>query len=242
MIKDYTTDNAVLLNRAANGDKAAADELILQNTGLVHSIVRRFLGRGHDAEDLFQIGCIGLIQAAKRFDISYGVKFSTYAVPMIIGEIKRFIRDDGIIRVSRSLKETAVLAKKAAEKLQHKNGKEPTVAELAAVLGISAAELSAALDSQITPQSIYAQADENGNPLIDKIESPSNEFSTVLDRLVLKQAISDFSDREKTIIYLRYYRFSTQESIAKRLGISQVQVSRIEKKLLARLREKIMSE
>ncbi len=242
MIKDYAADNATLLSRAAHGDEDAKNELILQNMGLVHSIVRRFSGRGHETEDLFQIGCIGLIQAAKRFDQSYGVKFSTYAVPMIMGEIKRFIRDDGIIRVSRGIKETAVRAMKAGEQLRLKSGREPSVAEIAEAIGISAAELAAALESQTAPQSLYSQADDDGKPLIDKIESGDDKFTELLNRLTLNQAMQDFADREKLIIYLRYYRLETQACVAEKLGISQVQVSRLEKKILLKLREKILLE
>lgn len=243
MIKDYAVDNSLLIQRVAIGDEDAKNELILQNMGLVHSIVRRFLGRGHEAEDLFQIGCIGLIQAAKRFDPEYGVMFSTYAVPMIMGEIKRFIRDDGIIRVSRSIKETAVKAMKASEQLRLKSGREPSVAEIADALDISAAELAAALESQVAPQSLYIQAEDGeGKALIDKLESDEDKFAELLDKLTINQAMQDFADREKLIIYLRYYRLETQACVAKKLGISQVQVSRLEKKILGKLREKILLE
>lgn len=243
MIKDYAVDNSLLIQRVAIGDEDAKNELILQNMGLVHSIVRRFLGRGHEAEDLFQIGCIGLIQAAKRFDPEYGVMFSTYAVPMIMGEIKRFIRDDGIIRVSRSIKETAVKAMKASEQLRLKSGREPSVAEIADALDISAAELAAALESQVAPQSLYVQAEDGeGKALIDKLESDEDKFAELLDKLTINQAMQDFADREKLIIYLRYYRLETQACVAKKLGISQVQVSRLEKKILGKLREKILLE
>lgn len=243
MIKDYAVDNSLLIQRVAIGDEDAKNELILQNMGLVHSIVRRFLGRGHESEDLFQIGCIGLIQAAKRFDPEYGVKFSTYAVPMIMGEIKRFIRDDGIIRVSRSIKETAVKAMKASEQLRLKSGREPSVAEIANALDISAAELAAALESQVAPQSLYIQAEDGeGKALIDKLESDEDKFADLLDKLTINQAMQDFADREKLIIYLRYYRLETQACVAKKLGISQVQVSRLEKKILGKLREKILLE
>lgn len=243
MIKDYAVDNSLLIQRVATGDENAKNELILQNMGLVHSIVRRFLGRGHEAEDLFQIGCIGLIQAAKRFNPEYGVMFSTYAVPMIIGEIKRFIRDDGIIRVSRSIKETAVKAMKASEQLRLKSGREPSVAEIADALDISAAELAAALESQVAPQSLYTQAEDGeGKALIDKLESDEDKFAELLDKLTINQAMQDFADREKLIIYLRYYRLETQACVAKKLGISQVQVSRLEKKILGKLREKILLE
>ena len=154
MIKDYTETNSSLLQKAADGDESAREELITRNMGLVHSVVRRFIGRGHETEDLFQIGCIGLIRAVERFDPSFGVQFSTYAVPMIIGEIKRFIRDDGIIKVSRSLKTIAAQAAQIRDRVTKDTGREPSVSELASELGISPAELAAAIDSQQPPQSL----------------------------------------------------------------------------------------
>lgn len=240
--KDYASENTALLKKAAEGDTTARNELITRNLGLVHSVVRRFLGRGHDSEDLFQIGCIGLIRAAERFDSSYDVKFSTYAVPMIIGEIKRFIRDDGIIKVSRSLKETAAHAATAKENLSRRIGREPTLAEIAEEMNISPSELAAALDSQLPLQSLYATTDDGtneGKALIDRIESESDPVGDLLDKLLINQTLTDFTDRDKQIIYLRYYRHHTQTQVSEKLGISQVQVSRLEKKILLRMRQKI---
>lgn len=240
--KDYASENTVLLRKIAEGNTSARNELITQNMGLVHSVVQRFSGRGHDSEDLFQIGCIGLIRAAERFDTSYNVKFSTYAVPMIIGEIKRFIRDDGIIKVSRSLKETALHASAVKDKLSCKTGREPTLAEIAEEMDISPSELAAALDSRLPLQSLYATTDDGeneGKALIDRIESDSDPFGELLNRLLINQTLSGFTERDKQIIYLRYYRHKTQSQVSEKLGISQVQVSRLEKKILLRMRQKI---
>ncbi|MBQ3573211.1 MAG: SigF/SigG family RNA polymerase sporulation sigma factor [Clostridia bacterium] len=242
MIKDYAVDNAQLLKRAAEGDADARNELIVRNMGLVHSVVKRFLGRGYERDDLFQVGCLGLIRAAERFEADFGVKFSTYAVPMIIGEIKRFIRDDGIIKVSRGLKEIATKAVYIKEHMIKETGREPSVAEIAAELGISSAELAAALDSQRMPQSIYAtiaDGDGEGRALIEKVESDKDELGEMLNRVLLEQSMSDFCERDRQIIYLRYFRQKTQTQVAEQLGISQVQVSRLEKKILLNLRTKL---
>lgn len=239
---DYDTINGALLERAADGDTVAQNELIEKNTGLVYGVIKRFYGRGHEAEDLFQTGCIGLIKAAKKFNTDYGVRFSTYAVPMIIGEIKRFIRDDGIIKVSRSLKETAARAAAVRERLCNECGTEPTLKEIADKLGISVSELAAALDAGAAPESLYASSD-NGNeeslPLIEKLEENTDYETLAVNRLVLRQLIKELSPREQTIITMRFFKQKTQSQIADMLGISQVQVSRIEKKLLLKMREKL---
>lgn len=245
MIKDYALENAALLERAAGGDEAARNQLIEQNLGLVKSIARRFLGRGHEAEDLFQIGCIGLIRAAERFDSSFGVKFSTYAVPMIMGEIKRFIRDDGIIKVSRSLKETATNALKIKERIINETGREPTLSEIANELNIPVADLATAFESQVKPESLYITMDDGrgeSRPLVEKIESKEDEVAKMLDRVAITSALKDFSQRDREIVYLRYFRQRTQAEVAKKLNISQVQVSRLEKKILLRLRTILSQE
>ncbi len=239
---EYAQSNETLLPRAAQGDKEAQNLLIQQNTGLVHSVVQRFLNRGQEAEDLFQVGCIGLIKAVQKFDCSYGVKFSTYAVPMILGEIKRFIRDDGIIKVSRSLKETASRAMAVREHLTAQTGKEPTISEIAKQLGVATADLSAALEASIRPESLYAAADDGSRenrPLLDRLESDIDYETTIVNKITLGQLLSDFTPREQTILCLRYFKQKTQTQIAASLGISQVQVSRIEKKLLLKMREKL---
>ncbi len=245
MIKDYAADNAMLLERAAGGDETARNQLIEQNLGLVKSIVRRFLGRGHEAEDLFQIGCIGLIRAAERFDSGFGVKFSTYAVPMIIGEIKRFIRDDGIIKVSRSLKETATNALRIKERITNETGREPSLLEIATELNIPVSELATAFDAQVKPESLYVTMDDGkgeSKPLLERIESKEDEVSRMLDRVTISSALEDFPQREKEIVYLRYFRQKTQAEVAKKLNISQVQVSRLEKKILLKLRSILTKE
>lgn len=231
---------AKLIQAAHDGDKAARDKLVADNMGLIWSIVRRFAGRGHEMEDLFQIGSIGLLNARDKFDLSYDVKFSTYAVPMITGEIKRFLRDDGMIKVSRSLKEIAYKAKTAKEMMNNRLGREPTIDELAEELGICVEELAVALESGAEVESIYKtiyHGDGNTISLIDKIEETENDNEKLLNRLVLQELISALEPQEKRIITMRYFLDKTQTEIAKELGISQVQVSRLEKKILKSMRD-----
>lgn len=245
MIKDFTSENEELLKKVADGDEVAREELIVRNMGLVHSVVKRFVGRGYDIDDLTQIGSIGLIRAAERFNAEFGVKFSTYAIPMIIGEIKRFIRDDGMIKVSRGLKETAIKAMSVKERLCANTGCEPSIAEIAAEIGISAADLAVAMESQVRPQSIYASADDGTsemNPLIDKIESKRDEIGDMVNKVTLRQMICELKERDKKIVYMRYFKMKTQAQTAEMLGISQVQVSRLEKKILAEMRKKLCDE
>ena len=231
---------AKLIQAAHDGDKAARDKLVADNMGLIWSIVRRFAGRGHEMEDLFQIGSIGLLKAIDKFDLSYDVKFSTYAVPMITGEIKRFLRDDGMIKVSRSLKEIAYKAKTAKEMMNNRLGREPTIDELAEELGICVEELAVALESGAEVESIYKtiyHGDGNTISLIDKIEETENDNEKLLNRIVLQELISALEPQEKRIITMRYFLDKTQTEIAKELGISQVQVSRLEKKILKSMRD-----
>ena len=231
---------AKLIQAAHDGDKAARDKLVADKMGLIWSIVRRFAGRGHEMEDLFQIGSIGLLKAIDKFDLSYDVKFSTYAVPMITGEIKRFLRDDGMIKVSRSLKEIAYKAKTAKEAMNNRLGREPTIDELAEELGICVEELAVALESGAEVESIYKtiyHGDGNTISLIDKIEETENDNEKLLNRIVLQELISALEPQEKRIITMRYFLDKTQTEIAKELGISQVQVSRLEKKILKSMRD-----
>jgi len=233
--KDY--DVSELLTRVKSGDRTAESMIIEQNMGLVWSVVKRFYNRGHEPEDLFQVGCIGMLKAVQRFDMSFDVKFSTYAVPVIMGEIKRFIRDDGIIKVSRSLKETAYRASVVKDALQKEWLREPTIAEIAAKLGISPEELATAMDASHAPESIYSGSDDENRPsLVDKLESPDDHEGEVIDKLIIKDALSAFPPRERQIIILRYFKQKTQSQIAQMLGISQVQVSRIEKAALLQMR------
>ena len=236
------SSNEALLSRVASGDLDARNRLVEQNTGLVHSVVKRFAGRGYELDDLFQIGCIGLIKAVQKFDLRFGVQFSTYAVPLILGEIKRFLRDDGIIKVSRSLKETAGRAGSLRAELSQKLGREPTVSELAEKLGIPPAELSAALDATCPPESIYAASDDGTGmlpSLAERLESKDSPETETVNRLTLHQLLAELEGRDRIILFLRYYKERTQTEIASRLGISQVQVSRIEKRILSQLRKKI---
>jgi RNA polymerase sporulation-specific sigma factor len=233
------TDIFFNIEMAKNGSKEAREKIVEDNTGLVWSVVRRFLGRGHDAEDLFQIGCIGLIKAIQKFDRSYDVRFSTYAVPMIMGEIKRYIRDDGIIKVSRSLKELAAKAKRAKDSLQKSLGREPSVSEIADSLKVDVSELVLALDSMNAPESLSSTQGEDERELIEKIDEGADTEGEIIDRLAINEALSRLKPRERQIIVLRYFSQKTQTQIAQMLGISQVQVSRIEKKVLRDMRKTI---
>lgn len=224
---------------AKEGDCRAMEYIVENNTGLVWSVVRKFMNRGHEAEDLFQIGSIGLIKAVEKFDSSFGVRFSTYAVPMIMGEIKRHLRDDGIIKVSRSLKETSMRARAAAERLSKEFGREPTISEVAAEVGVPADELAMALDATVAPESINATVTEDGKPLENIIDSGFDMEGTVITRISIKEALQNLDVRERQIIVMRYFKDKTQSQVAKQLGISQVQVSRIEKKILSRMRDKL---
>jgi len=231
-----------LIEMAHEGDKAARDQLVTENFGLIWSIVRRFMGRGYEPEDLFQIGCIGIMKAIDKFDMSYEVKFSTYAVPMITGEIKRFLRDDGIIKVSRSIKEMALKVKRVREELVFRFGREPTVEEIADEIGASKEEVAASIEAGAEVESLYRSVnknDENSILLIDKIEEESSAQEELINRMVLRDLLIQLSDKDREIIIRRYYYNETQSQIATKLGISQVQVSRLEKKILKQMREKL---
>ena len=238
----YLDDEEVkrLIALSQKGDMAAREMLVNCNIRLVWSVVQRFLNRGYEPEDLFQIGCIGLLKSVDKFDLSYDVKFSTYAVPMIIGEIQRFLRDDGTLKVSRSLKEMANKVRKAKDDLSKKLGRLPTVKEVAEELGISPEDVVLAQEANKPPSSIHETVFENdGDPitLMDQIAEDQEE--KWFDNLVLKEAIETLSEREKLIVYLRYFRDQTQSEVASRLGISQVQVSRLEKKILKSIKERM---
>lgn len=227
------------ISLAKDGDEQAKEYVVSKNTGLVWSIVRKFLNRGTEADDLFQIGCIGLIKAIEKFDMSFEVRFSTYAVPMIMGEIKRHLRDDGIIKVSRSLKELSVKVKTAMDRMSKDLGREPTVAEVAKELDVSVEELVMALDATVMPESINAKIGEDGKEIESLIGCDEDMEQTVVNKIAIKDALSALAPRERQIIILRYFKDKTQSQIAAQLGISQVQVSRIEKKVLAQMRDKI---
>lgn len=235
-------DILALLGRAHQGDKEARDILTEKNMGLVHSIARRFQKRGVEMEDLVQIGSIGLLKAIDKFDTGYDVKFSTYAVPMITGEIKRFLRDDGMVKVSRSLKEEAARAYAVREELFLKTGREPALEEIAAELNIGREELVLAMESAVQIESLQKtifQSDGSGISLEDKLPQEKNQQEEVLDRLLLEQMLGMLEPKERELIYLRFFMEKTQTCVAKKMGMSQVQVSRLEKKILSRLREKL---
>ena len=229
------------IRRAQAGDAAAKDQLLQENSGLIWSVVRRFQGRG-EAEDLYQIGAIGLLKCIEKFDFSYDVKFSTYAVPMIMGEIKRFLRDDGTVKVSRSLKELSYRAKKLQEKALQEENRELTLQEMAALLEVEKEELLLALESGREVESLYASQGGNGNnaplQLIDKL-ADTTENDKMLERLSLMEALEHLDAKERQIITMRYFQDRTQSDVAKYIGISQVQVSRIEKRVLSRMQESL---
>lgn len=226
----------VLIYQSQNGDKEARDFLVEANVRLVWSVVQRFMNRGYDPDDLFQIGSIGLIKSIDKFDLSYDVRFSTYAVPMIIGEIQRFLRDDGSVKVSRTLKETGNKIRRAKDALTKKNGRSPTVNEIADELEITIEEVIHAEEAGRTPHSIHETVFENDGDPITLLDQLALEDSKWFEKLSLEEAIQNLSERERLIVYLRYYKDQTQTEVAERLGISQVQVSRIEKKLLQEIK------
>lgn len=236
-------ENSVLIERAQAGEKEAREVLIEQNLGLVHHIVKRFLGRGYEAEDLFQIGVIGLIKSIDKFNTEYDVKFSTYAVPLITGEIKRFIRDDGMVKVSRTLKENGMRVKYARERLGVKLNREPTLAEVSKEAALSVEEVVLAMEANVHVESIYKSVYQNdGNEIfmVDQLaDERQSDQETVLNQLVVDQLINELPLKEQKLIRLRYYQEKTQTEVAKVLGISQVQVSRLEKKILLGMRQKI---
>lgn len=231
-----------LLKLAKEGDRDAKDSLVKENMGLVWAVARRYQGRGYDLEDLFQIGCIGLIKCIDKFDLSYDVKLSTYAVPMISGEIKRFLRDDGMIKVSRTLKETAYKVYRAREKIINRTGVEPRLEELSDLLSIDMEEIVASLEANVEVESIHKtiyQNDGNAICLVDKIANERDENEDALNHLMIERVMDTLSFEEQRIIKLRYYENKTQSEIAKMLGISQVQISRMEKKILLKMRREI---
>lgn len=231
-----------LIKKSHEGDKEARAQLVEENAGLVWCIVKRFYNRGAEAEDLFQIGNIGLLKAIDKFDLSYEVKFSTYAVPMISGEIKRFLRDDGMIKVSRSLKELSYKAYLCQEKLCEEWGREPTMSEIAEELGVDREELVMALDAGGTVESLHKpvyQKDGQEIQLLDKLPEQERPEEKILDHMMLGELLTSLDKEERRLIYLRYFADRTQAQVGREMGISQVQVSRLEKRILKRLREQI---
>lgn len=228
----------VLLERVQGGDKKAREQLIETNLGLVRAVVQRFAPWGYEQEDLFQIGCIGLVKAVDNFDLCFGVKFSTYAVPMIIGEIRRFLRDDNPIRVSRSLKERAYRIKKAVELLTQQLGRGPTVQELVAETRLEPEEIATATEAIQIPTSLSEPIyQDEGTPILlsDQISTRENEIDW-LDKVMLKQVLEGLEERERKLIMLRFFQDKTQTEIAQLLGLSQVQISRLEKQILKKMK------
>ena len=224
-----------LIVRAQSGDRAAGEQLVVENSGLIWSIARRYFGRGVDPDDLYQLGCVGFLKAISGFDVSFGTQFSTYAVPKIAGEIRRFLRDDGCVKVSRSLKERATAVKYARQRLTASLGREPALSELAEELDLTVEEIASAETATAGAESIQKETGEEGFTLENVLCTAGIEDG-IVERLALRDAIARLTERERMVIDLRYFHALTQEKVARVIGVSQVQVSRIEKKALAQLR------
>lgn len=231
-------DNELILERLHNGDTTAENQLIENNMGLVAGIAKRFCSRGYELDDLMQIGAVGLIKAVRKFDFEFNVKFSTYAVPLIMGEIRRFIRDDGIIKVSRTHKMNAMKAYHACEALSQKLNRTPTVSEISAECGIECEQIIEAMEATAHPESIHKafSSDDDSSELIDRMGTVDDE-SKIIDNVVIKNSLNSLTPRERTVISLRYFSEKTQSSISDIIGVSQVQVSRIEKAALKKMRD-----
>ena len=230
------TNQEALIKRSQAGDREAGEQLIQQNAGLIWSVARRFLGRGAEPDDLYQLGCLGFLKAVEGFDTEFGTQFSTYAVPKIAGEIRRFLRDDGAVKVSRTIKEQAAAVKSARNLLIGALGREPSIQEIAKQTGLTPEEIALAESATAATESIHAQTGEEGFSL-ENILTDTESEEVLVEKISLKQAIMHLEEREATVIKLRYYHDLTQERVAKVLGVSQVQVSRIEKKALQHLRQ-----
>ena len=225
-----------LIIKSQAGDQKASEQLVTENSGLIWSVVRRFFGRGVEADDLYQLGCLGFLKAVNGFDTGFGTQFSTYAVPKIAGEIRRFMRDDGAVKVSRSIKEQASAIKTARNLLIHTLGREPTVQEIAEKTGFTPEEIATAEMATATVESMHQETGQEGFTL-ENILSDTETEENILEKIALKQAIDKLPEREAMVIRLRYYHGLTQERVSKVLAVSQVQVSRIEKKALSILKE-----
>lgn len=224
-----------LIARAKTGDTSAGETLVLENSGLIWSVARRFLGRGVEADDLYQLGCLGFLKAVEGFDFGYGTQFSTYAVPKISGEIRRFLRDDGAVKVSRGVKERAATIKNCRNQLIHSLGREPTIQEIADRTGYTVEEIAVAETATATVESMQQENGEEGFSL-ENVLSDTESEEDLLEHISLRQAIEKLAERDALVIKLRYYHGLTQDRVSKILGVSQVQVSRIEKKALSCLK------
>lgn len=237
---DHTKE---LIKKAQEGNRQARDRLVEENMGLVYSSARKYSGRGYELEDIIQIGVIGLIKGIDRFDLNIDVKFSTYAVVMIVGEIKRFLRDDGMVKVSRSIKENGMRIRRAREELSNALMREPTVEELAKKAEITVEDVIVAQDALQEVESIHKtiyQSDGNEIYLLDRLAGEKDEKEELLNHMLVKALLKELSEDEKKIIHMRYYENKTQTEVAKEFGISQVQVSRLEKKILLSMRKKVV--
>ncbi len=230
-----------LIAAAQQQDAAAMEHLVTHNTALVKSIVKKFLGRGIEYDDLYQIGCLGLVKAINHYEASFGVRFSTYAVPMIAGEIKRFLRDDGMVKVSRSLKELASKAAAAQERLRRSLGRDPGIAELAKALEAAPEDVAMALEAARPHISLFEPLyDEHSDTtLLDQMQKESAPDVQMVDRILLKDLLSTLEARERQLIFLRYFQDKTQSEIAQLMGVSQVQISRMENRIIRKLREAV---
>ena len=228
-----------LIRLSQNGDLAARERLVVENSGLIWSVAKRYFGRGADPDDLYQLGCVGFLKAIDGFDLEYGTQFSTYAVPKIAGEIRRFLRDDGAVKVGRSLKERAASIKMARQRLTGQLNREPTLSELSAELKLTVEEIAAAETATACTESIHKESGEEGFTLESILTSGAVEDKLV-EQIALREALNTIPHRERMVIDLRYYRGLTQDQTAKILGVSQVQISRIEKKAILLLRERIL--
>lgn len=224
-----------LIRRAQSGDRIAGDTLINENSGLIWAVAKRFIGRGIETDDLYQLGCLGFIKAVNGFDLNFGTQFSTYAVPKISGEIRRFLRDDGAVKVSRTIKEQAFIIKTMRNQLTTALGREPTLQEISRQTGLTPEEIALAENATATVESIHRELGQEGFSLENILADDQSE-EKIMERIALQQAMEKLAERESTVIKLRYYHGLTQERVSKVLGVSQVQVSRIEKKALQNLR------
>lgn len=227
-----------LIRRSQAGEQAASELLVRENAGLIWSVAKRYMGRGTEPEDLYQLGCLGFLKAVEGFDLGFGTQFSTYAVPKISGEIRRYLRDDGAIKVSRSIKERSAAIRTMRARLSSALGREPTLQEISDHTGFSPEEIAEAENATREVESIQRQTGEEGFSLEDVLTDTESE-ERMLEKIALRQAIAELPERERTVISLRYFHGLTQDRTAKVLGVSQVQVSRIEKKAIGLLREKI---
>lgn len=233
-----------LIAKAQKGDEEAKTKLLVHNSPLIKSIIRRYMNKGVDYDDLYQLGSMGFLKAIKNFDTSYKVKFSTYAVPMIAGEVKRFLRDDGYIKVSRSLKLISTKINQFIDNYKKHNATDPSIEMLSKEFNLEPQEIVFAMDSAKVPISLYEKNDDSDSSpgLIDKISSENDNSEDVLDKLILSDIINDLTEREKKIIMLRYYRDKTQSEIAAQLGVSQVQVSRLESKIIEKIKARFLPQ